>query len=190
MPDIAPQRITDKDERARALEAASSFIVQAPAGSGKTELLTQRYLRLLGQVQNPEEILAVTFTRKAAAEMRNRIVSAMYPPPGAEDNRLPVTKELATRALERDRECGWQLANYPARLRIRTLDSVNAWLASCCEAPQSFTSTMVPKTNSSALCSSSRLQALKRTRQTRVGTRKPQIKSGPERLLQPRSILL
>jgi len=46
--------IPDLTERNRALDPAQSFIVQAPAGSGKTSLLIQRYLKLLACVDAPE----------------------------------------------------------------------------------------------------------------------------------------
>ena len=126
-------RIADSAERERVLDAASSFIVRAPAGSGKTELLMQRYLRLLATVEEPEEILAITFTRKAAAEMRQRILAAIWPLPG-DKKPLKVTQQLAEEVRKVNKVRGWQLEEYPARLRIRTIDSVNSWLTACAPA--------------------------------------------------------
>jgi len=120
----------DAAARHEALDVLASCIVRAPAGSGKTELLTQRYLALLAAVDEPEEIIAITFTRKAAGEMRARIVEAL----DASEDDAPepahkrVTWELARRARVRDRERGWELRDHPARMRLQTIDSLNAEL--------------------------------------------------------------
>jgi ATP-dependent exoDNAse (exonuclease V) beta subunit len=125
------QTIPDAHQRERALDPRLSFIVQAPAGSGKTELITQRFLVLLGQVNAPEEILAITFTKKAAAEMRARIVktiqsAAIEPEPEAPHAKK--TWQLARAALRQDTQLGWHLLSNPNRLRIQTIDSFNASL--------------------------------------------------------------
>ncbi|MGC8794019.1 MAG: UvrD-helicase domain-containing protein [Bryobacteraceae bacterium] len=122
--------LPDQAARDRALDLTRSFIVQAPAGSGKTELLMQRYLASLATVRQPEAILAITFTRKAAAEMRRRILEALDhaagPPPQPPHERR--TWELARKARQRDRRLGWQLSLYPHRLQVRTFDSLCAAL--------------------------------------------------------------
>lgn len=82
------QYIPDLKQREMALDITRSFIVQAPAGSGKTSLLTQRFVNLLlHSVKAPEEIIAITFTRKAAAEMRHRVLSLL---PDCHPHRLRI----------------------------------------------------------------------------------------------------
>ncbi len=122
------EQIKDRSQRTRALDPTTSFIVQAPAGSGKTELLIQRLLRLLSTVEDPEEILAITFTRKAAAEMRSRILAAIQnaAEPEPIDAHAKVTWELAQIVLKN--EPRWQLRQNPNRLRIQTIDSLCASL--------------------------------------------------------------
>ncbi|MEM9243286.1 MAG: UvrD-helicase domain-containing protein [Pseudomonadota bacterium] len=120
--------LSDQAQRSAVLSVTESFIVQAPAGSGKTELLTQRLLALLAHsVKTPEQILAITFTRKAAGEMRARIIKALAQ---AANIAAPVEShhakrwQLAQQVLERDKQYHWKLMDNPNRLRIQTIDSL------------------------------------------------------------------
>jgi ATP-dependent exoDNAse (exonuclease V) beta subunit len=123
----------DAKARRRAIDPERSCIVQAPAGSGKTSLLALRFLRLLADVEQPEQIVAITFTRKACAEMRHRIVRALAAASLPPDDSLPAhereMRRLAQGALAASRARGWGLEHNPARLHIQTIDGLNHWLA-------------------------------------------------------------
>lgn len=117
--------LPDALTRQQALDPEQSFIVQAPAGSGKTELLVQRYLMLLAYVRSPEAIIALTFTRKAAAEMRMRILNALENAqhPYCISEKDKTRRQLAQRVLVQDKAMHWHLLDNPNRLRIQTIDS-------------------------------------------------------------------
>ena len=117
----------DQAERIRALDPGRSILVQAPAGSGKTDLLTRRFLRLLAEVDEPGRVVAITFTNAAAAEMRHRILGELEKA-AASDGLTPTTDEfsmqtLARRALDHSRRLDWNLLDLPKQLRISTIDS-------------------------------------------------------------------
>ena len=135
--------VLDSKQRKQCLDTTNSYIVQAPAGSGKTSILVQRYLALLAKVeQHPEEVLAITFTRMAVFEMRNRILEALISAQeqkskfennntnlnGARTETLyqEVTINLAAKVLERDKSENWNLISNPSRLKIQTFDSLCA----------------------------------------------------------------
>lgn len=74
MPDF---RLTE-EQRAVVMADAPRLVVVASAGAGKTRVLVERYLRhVVEEGIRPESILTITFTKKAAAEMKNRIVLAL-----------------------------------------------------------------------------------------------------------------
>ncbi|MGD0444229.1 MAG: UvrD-helicase domain-containing protein [Edaphobacter sp.] len=127
----AGSRPPDWRERERGLDIRQSWVVEAPAGSGKTGLLIQRYLKLLADehVEQPEQVLAITFTVKATAEMRERVMEQLERAARGnarkDDSAFAVeTRRLAQAVLERDAALGWRLLDNPRRLRIRTIDSV------------------------------------------------------------------
>jgi ATP-dependent helicase/nuclease subunit A len=121
-------KIPDSAQREQALDPNRSFIVQAPAGSGKTELLIQRYLTLLSIASNPEVVIAITFTRKAAGEMRRRVVTALINSekecPAEQHEAL--TWNLARKVRERSEARDWDLLKNPGRLEIQTIDALCA----------------------------------------------------------------
>lgn len=117
----------DQEHRNAALDTKRSVLVQAPAGSGKTDLLTRRFLSLLGEVDDPGQIVAITFTRAAAAEMRHRILSELEKAAGCDATTQThddfSMAFLGRQALLRSQKLGWQLLDLPAALRISTIDS-------------------------------------------------------------------
>lgn len=106
-------------------------LIRASAGTGKTHQLTNRYLRLLRLGHRPDEILATTFTRKAAGEILDRVLMRL-----AQAALDPVANKQLTIALKdpalQQPECLEllvQLCRQLHRLRIGTLDSFFAQLA-------------------------------------------------------------
>jgi ATP-dependent helicase/nuclease subunit A len=146
---------SDATAREAALDIRQSCIVEAPAGSGKTGLLMQRYLKLLADsnVARPEEVLAITFTNKATAELHERILTQLQaaaatnpgapfiagalaamggppPPPATTPSAFELqTRALAEAVLSRDAALNWHLLDRPQSLNIRTIDSVCAEIA-------------------------------------------------------------
>jgi ATP-dependent helicase/nuclease subunit A len=117
----------DQPQRIAALDPQRSVIVQAPAGSGKTDLLTRRFLRLLAEVDDPKQIVAITFTKAAVAEMRHRILAELEKA-AAPASTGPAVDEssmeaLAARAVDHSRKLDWRLIELSSQLRISTIDS-------------------------------------------------------------------
>jgi ATP-dependent exoDNAse (exonuclease V) beta subunit len=117
----------DQAQRTAALDPTRSILVQAPAGSGKTDLLTRRFLRLLAAVDDPRQIVAITFTKAAAAEMRHRILAELEKAglrsesdSSADDFSMEA---LADGALNHSNQLGWRLLDLGSQLRISTIDS-------------------------------------------------------------------
>jgi ATP-dependent exoDNAse (exonuclease V) beta subunit len=123
----APPR-GDAEARRLARDIGRSIQLQAPAGSGKTTVLAQRFLAALAACDEPEEVLAITFTRKAATEMRERVLAALEDrlPPQAEPELWQSLREAVHAQAARR---GWRIEELAQRLRIQTIDSLAAELA-------------------------------------------------------------
>src|SRR5215469_703601 len=120
----------DDAARSAASAPADSILLEAPAGSGKTAVLTRRFLRLLTTVEDPGQILAITFTRKAAAEMQARVIRALRGEFAPSDPEAVELGGLARAALAHGTARGWSIETHPQSLRIQTIDAFNYWLAS------------------------------------------------------------
>ena len=119
-------KMQEINKRKIAVFSKKSFIVQAPAGSGKTDLLVKRYLYLLSRVNNPEDILVITFTRKAAQELRVRIGNILNDEEILlkffDIKYLSDNKYLAGIVLENSNKLNWDIKNNLNRLNIKTID--------------------------------------------------------------------
>lgn len=129
---IAQTNPHDADARALSIDPSRSVALLAPAGSGKTTQLLYRFMACLTVVERPEQILAITFTNKAAGEIAERVASALALAASgvepAEQFEKPLYM-LGQLVLQRDALLGWNLIMNPSRLRIMTFDSYCAQLA-------------------------------------------------------------
>ncbi len=141
--------MSDTRQRRAAVEPRRSVIVQAPAGSGKTSLLVERFIALLGVVDEPEEVLAITFTRKAAAEMRERVLALLEP--AAMSDKAHEQAALDKARAIRARVEQWNLAANPQRLMIRTIDSFSHYLARTMPVASRLGPVPAPADNTTAL---------------------------------------
>lgn len=158
--------LPDAQARQEALNPEVSYVIEAPAGSGKTGLLIQRYLRLLAHdnVTSPEQVLAITFTQKATEEIRQRVLSHLTRAASPElhptqDDFDRTTRLLASAVLERDRQLAWNLLASPSRFNVRTIDSVCAEIARSLPVVSASGGATSPTTNQQRLY----LEAARRT---------------------------
>ena len=98
----------DAAARAFACDPSNNVVLEASAGTGKTSVLVSRYVNLLARGVEPANILAITFTRKAAAEMRQRIVRQL--------------RQAAAQALF-DRERWAAIRDHLPEIQISTIDA-------------------------------------------------------------------
>lgn len=112
--------------RKKSIDPNKSMLIEADAGCGKTEQMARRYLSLLANRAKPEGIFAITFTQKAASELKERIhkylkMGTSDAPP--KEQHLIETWELAKSAIAADTKNSWNLIKSPHQIKIQTIDS-------------------------------------------------------------------
>jgi ATP-dependent helicase/nuclease subunit A len=122
----APIQLTQA--QARAIRPDSSVWVRASAGTGKTQVLSARVLRLLLGGTRPERLLCLTYTKAAAAEMATRIfeelsVWAICPPDQLDARLAPIVGAPTARQRSRARTLFARTLDAPGGLRIQTIHS-------------------------------------------------------------------
>jgi len=110
---------------------AKNLVIRASAGTGKTFQLTNRFLRLIAQGEEPERFLAVTFTRKAAGEILDRLLSRLAEAACGETAAKKLGKEIGVPALTRSASASFlkKIVSRLHRLQVGTLDGYFARLA-------------------------------------------------------------
>lgn len=118
-----------------ACNPANSVVVEACAGSGKTWLLTARLFRLLLSGARPDQILAITFTRKAAQEMQERLFGLLRECALLSDDKLStLLTERGAVANEANLNKARALAGEVlTNSRGVTIDTFHGWFASLCQ---------------------------------------------------------
>jgi ATP-dependent helicase/nuclease subunit A len=117
-----------RDEQALASDPAVHAALSASAGTGKTQVLTARVLRLLLQGARPESILCLTFTKAAAAEMANRIGGRLAAWVRLKDSALAADllalgESNDPRTRERARQLFARVLDCSGGLKIQTIHS-------------------------------------------------------------------
>ncbi|MEO6249015.1 MAG: UvrD-helicase domain-containing protein, partial [Sphingomicrobium sp.] len=113
-------------DQAAAADPSAHAALSASAGTGKTQVLTARVLRLLIQGVNPGAILCLTFTKAGAAEMANRIGERLaswvrLPVPDLRKELFALGEANDTLALQRARRLFARVLEAPGGLRIQTI---------------------------------------------------------------------
>ena len=106
----------DKQARELASDPQFNIALEASAGTGKTRVLVDRYVRLVENGTSPWHILAITFTRKAASEMRSRVIEELQARPTLWSELKPRLFEMHINTI--DAFCQGLLREFPLEAGI------------------------------------------------------------------------